>query len=322
MVSHRWLNQRRRHWERLEKLVGQAQYGTGKMSGSELQELGLLYRQTAADLAAVKEDRTEAHLSAYLNQLLGKGHNLLHAGQEPARNHLATFYLSEYPRVFRETLSLTAAATLIFLLAGVAGWAVALQDPGFVHRFLGPKMMDSINNKKMWTDSVVALQPLAASAIATNNLSVTFTTFALGITGIGTVWMLVFNGLLLGVVGAATWRAGMAMALWSFVAPHGVLELPAIFIAGGAGLEMARGIFFPGFLPRKESIALAGKRAVKLLLGTIPMLLIAGTTEGFFSPTSAPLAMKFSLAGLLFVGLLIYLFRGGASTKGGSAPSR
>jgi uncharacterized membrane protein SpoIIM required for sporulation len=309
MVSNRWINRRKPYWERLEKLTLSAQTAAASMTGAELQELGLLYRQTSADLATVTEDRAEIHLAGYLNRLLVKGHNLLHAGSSPARNHIATFYLSEYPAVFRAALPLIAASTIIFVLGSLAGWAVTAQDPGFAHRFLGPKMMDSIARHQMWTDSVVAVQPQAASAIATNNLTVTFATFALGITGIGTIWMLLLNGLMLGIVGAATWQAGMAMALWSFVAPHGVLELPAIFIAGGAGLELARGLFFPGFLPRKESISAAGRRAVKLLAGTVPMLVIAGTIEGFFSPSSAAAALKFSLAAILFSVLLLYLFR-------------
>jgi len=117
----------------------------------------------------------------------------------------------------------------------------------------------------------------------------------------------VFNGLMLGVAGAATWHAGMAISFWSFVAPHGVLELPAIFIAGGGGFEIARGLFFPGLLPRRESLARAGGRAVRLLLGSVPILLVAGAIEGFFSATSAPVAMKFSLAAVLFALLLLWL---------------
>jgi uncharacterized membrane protein SpoIIM required for sporulation len=309
MVSNRWINRRKPYWERLEKLAGLAQTAPTNMSGAELQELGLLYRQTSADLATVTEDRAEIHLAGYLNRLLVKGHNLLHVGTRPARNHIATFYLSEYPAVFKAALPLVAAATIIFVLGFIAGWAVTAHDPGFAHSFLGPKMMDSIARRQMWTDSVVAMQPQAASAIATNNLTVTFAAFALGITGIGTIWMLLLNGLMLGVVGAATWQAGMAKALWSFVAPHGVLELPAIFIAGGAGMELARGLFFPGFLPRREAITTSGRRAVKLLAGTVPMLVIAGTIEGFFSPSSAPVALKFCLAAILFAVLLLYLFR-------------
>jgi uncharacterized membrane protein SpoIIM required for sporulation len=218
--------------------------------------------------------------------------------------------------VFRETLPLTAVASGLFLVSAVIGWALTLRDPGLAHHLLGPQIIDSIERHRMWTESVVAVKPVASSFIATNNLTVAFTTFALGVTGIGTLWMMVFNGLLLGTVGAATWQAGMALPLWSFVAPHGVLELPAICIAGGAGLEISRGLFFPGVLPRRESLARAGKRAVQLLLGTIPLLLIAGTIEGFFSPAKAPALIKFALAAVLFVALLFYLFLNRAATKG------
>src|SRR5262249_23073095 len=148
--------------------------------------------------------------------------------------------------------------------------------------------------------------------------------FALGITaGLGTIYMMALNGVLMGVIGAATWRAGMALELWSFVAPHGVLELPAIFIAGGAGLEIARGMLFPGMLPRNASLAGAGGRAARLLLGTIPMVGFAGLIEGFFSPSHVPMAMKFSLAAVLFVALLAYLLaprRATAAATASSAP--
>jgi uncharacterized membrane protein SpoIIM required for sporulation len=146
--------------------------------------------------------------------------------------------------------------------------------------------------------------------------------FASGITVIGPIWMMLLNGLMLGVVGAATWQNGMAISLWSFVAGHGSLELPAIFIAAGAGLETARGLLFPGLLTRKASLAAAGGRASKLILGAIPMLLVAGSIEAFISPTNMPVAMKFTLGGVLFSALLMYLFgsaRGvneGHATKG------
>jgi len=283
--------------------------GLARLNHQELRELGLLYRQIASDLSVVKEDPTSAQLAGYLNQLLARSHNLIYLGRRPDAGGIVRFYRDTYPQVFRETLPATALAAIIFLLGVLGGWAVTLHDPGFARRMLGPQMMETIDRHEMWTHSIVAIKPLAASAITTNNLTVAFTVFALGITAVGTVWMTAFNGLLLGVVGAATWRAGMALSLWSFVAPHGVLELPAICIAAGAGLEIARGWLFPGLLPRRASLSQAGGRASRLLLGTIPMLLIAGTIEGFFSPTDAPVAMKFLLAGLLFAALVVYLGR-------------
>ncbi len=283
--------------------------GVGALRHTELQELGLLYRQTASDLATVREDATSKQLSAYLNQLLGRCHNLIYMGQKPKVSGIVRFYRDTYPQVFRETWPMTLLAVSVFVVAALVAWVVTVHDPAFAYRLMGPQMMEKIEQKQMWTDSIVTIKPLASSGIMTNNLSVAFATFAFGITaGVGTLYMMLVNGLLLGVVGAATWKAGMAIQLWSFVAPHGVLELPAIFIAGGAGLEIARGMLFPGLLPRKKSLAEAGGRAARLLLGTIPMLVIAGVIEGFYSPSNSPLAMKFLLAGVLFVALLAYLF--------------
>ncbi len=269
-----------------------------------------MYRQTASDLATVREDVTSNQLAFYLNQLLGRAHNLIYMGHKQKISGLVRFYTQTYPQVFRETFRQTLLAFLIFAVTGVVSWAVTIHDPVFAHRLLGPQMMDTIEKREMWTQSIVTIKPLAASSILTNNLSVSFTTFALGITaGIGTLWMMVVNGMLIGAIGAATWQAGMALQLWSFVAPHGVLELPAIFIAGGAGLEIARGMLFPGLLPRRESLARAGGRAARLVLGTVPMLIIAGIIEGFVSPSAIATPLKFLLAAVLFAALTTYLVR-------------
>lgn len=309
MISIRWIEKRKPYWERLERLVSTANQGISKLSHAELQELGLLYRQTASDLAAVREDTAGRQYAVYLNQLLGRSHNLIYLGHQTKVSGIVRFYRDTYPQIFRQTLPQTLFAVAIFLFTGLVAWVVTWHDPAFAYRLLGPRMMDTIEQRKMWTESIVTIKPLASSGIMTNNLSVAFTTFAMGITaGVGTLWMIVLNGLLIGVIGAATWKAGMAVQLWSFVAPHGVLELPAIFIAGGAGFEIARGMLFPGLLPRKLSLERAGGRAAQLLLGTIPLLIVAGVIEGFFSPSGATAGMKFALATVLFVALLSYLF--------------
>ena len=135
--------------------------------------------------------------------------------------------------------------------------------------------------------------------------------FASGITaGIGTLYMLFFNGMMIGVIGTACATYGMSVALWSFVSPHGVLELPAIFIAGGAGLRLAQALLFPGALSRRDSLAVGGTEAVRLLVGVIPMLIVAGTIEAFFSPSSTPAPLKFAAAAVIFTLLLAYLWSG------------
>ena len=313
MISTRWLEKRKTYWARLEQLVDRSNKGgISALDHRELQELGLLYRQTASDLATVREDVTSNQLTFYLNQLLGRAHNLIYMGHKQKISGLVRFYTETFPQVFRETFPQTFLAFLIFTVTGVATWAVTIHDPAFAHRMLGPEMMATIEKREMWTKSIVTIKPLAASGIMTNNLAVCFTTFAMGITaGIGTIYMMFTNGMLIGVIGAATWQAGMALQLWSFVAAHGALELPAIFISGGAGLEIARGMLFPGLLPRRESLALAGGRAARLMIGIVPMLVVAGIIEGFLSPSGLATPLKFLLSGVLLVALTTYLTRVG-----------
>lgn len=311
MISTHWIEKRRLYWTRLERLMEiSGRKGVSALSPAELQELALLYRQTASDLASVREDPTSNHLALYLNQLLGRAHNLIYMGRKASGRGMWIFFKDEYPAIFRETFPDTLAAFVIFLAAAFAGFLMGIADPSFSRHVLGPGMIETIEQHKMWTDSIVTIKAAASSAILTNNISVAFATFALGITaGIGTVYMMLVNGLLMGVVSVACWREGMSLSLWSFVAAHGVLELPAIFIAGGAGLGIARGLLFPGPLPRRESLVRAGARSVRLVLGTIPMLLIAGFVEGFVSPSNLSYTIKFMLAGGLFTLLVLYLLR-------------
>lgn len=312
MISAHWLGKRQTHWDRLGRLLDQAQHqGLSSLTRADLQEMGLLYRQAAADLSALREDPSGKSYARSLNLLLSRAHNIIYSGQKSSGiKGIVRFYRYTWPQVFRRNLPLVNLATLLFVLGAIAGTLLAVTRPEFMRLFLGPSMMETIDHHKMWTESVVSIKPLAASGIMTNNMSVAFTTFALGITGgLGTVYMMVFNGIMMGVVGAACWFGGMSLPLWSFVAPHGVLELPAIFIAGGAGFRIAQGLLFPGLLSRRDALARAGAEAVRLLLGTVPMLIVAGTIEGFISPSpGVAWYWKFTLAGVLGSAFLAYLF--------------
>jgi uncharacterized membrane protein SpoIIM required for sporulation len=307
-LSSRWIEKRKAHWKRLETLLAHGQAGVSAFTHRELQELALLYRQTAADLSAAREYAANAQLASYLNQLLGRAHNLVYTARPARSRSVLDFYIRTFPAVFRRTWRYTAAATALFVVGGIAGLAMSAADPGF-HRFiLGGRMMDTIERREMWTHSIVSVKPLASSAILTNNLSVAFSAFAMGIlAGLGTLYIMVFNGVMIGVIGSACYRAGMSMDLWSFVAPHGALELPAIFIAGGAGLVLARGVLAPGPLPRRDAIAEAGALAIRLLLGVLPLLIIAGIIEGFVSPTALDPSLKLTIGASMFVLLALYV---------------
>jgi uncharacterized membrane protein SpoIIM required for sporulation len=313
MPSARWLSKRRPYWERLTELVERS--GGNKvrnLTHKELRELGLLYRQAASDLAAVREDPLEQGLADSLNSLLTRAHNLLYAGRRRSGMGFIRFYTRDFPRLFRETFSYTLAAALLFFFAGLLGALLCLHDINFERYILGPHMIETIDHHQMWTDSVLTMKPVASSEIMTNNIMVCLATFASGIIfGLGTIWLMILNGMLIGVVGVACYEARMSNLLWSFVAPHGVLELPAIFISAGAGLLLARGFLFPGILPRRTSLTAAGAESSRLMLGVIPILIVAGTIEGFLSPTHLPPAIKYTFAAALFSLFALYLSRAG-----------
>lgn len=290
--------------------------GVSALSRNELRSLSLLYRQIAADLSILRHDPTGGRYARHLNQLLARAHNIIYSGRRSNTQEFLRFFTHQYPEIFRRNFNYILAAFAIFLAGSVAGVLLTFYNPAFQLQVLGPDMVQTIEHHTMWTHSVVAIKPVASSAIMTNNMTVTFTTFAMGITaGIGTLYMIFFNGLLLGVVGAACWLNQMSLQLWSFVAPHGVLELPAIFIAGGAGLRIAQGLLFPGLLSRKDSVQVAGSDAIQLVIGTIPMLVIAGLLEGFVSPTSAIPLLKFSIAAGIFLLLIFYLSSSGSISR-------
>lgn len=317
MINARWIEKRKPHWERLEKIVERTgPSGLEALAHRELQELGLLYRQVAADLSSVREDPMSQRIAEYLNQLLGRAHNLIYMGRRSHPGGILRFYRSVFPQVFRATFKYTLAAFTIFLGTAVAGFLACLADPSFQRYFLGPAMSDTIERREMWTHSILTIKPLASSYIMTNNLAVSFTAFAMGITGgLGTIYMMATNGLLFGIISAACWQAGMGMQLAEFVAPHGVLELPAIFIAGGGGLLIARGLLFPGPLPRRDALVVYGGEGIRLALGIIPLLVVAGVIEAFISPSPLSVAAKFVFAAAVGGLLVLYVTRTGRGQR-------
>ncbi len=311
ILSNQWLGKRRPHWDRLEVLLGQADStGLKQLSRAELQELALLYRQVAADLSVLRQDATARTYAAHVNQLLARAHHIIYSRQKTSVVSLLRFLRDEYPVIFQRNLGYVAASVLISVACGVLGMIVTNTRPEFMRHFVGPEMIATMERHEMWTHSIVSVAPQMTSAIMTNNLTVSFITFAGGITfGVLTVYSLFRNGMLLGVIGAACHHYGMSLALWSFVAAHGSLELPSILIAGAAGLRLGRAMVFPGGYRWKDSIAAGGIEATRLVSGIIPLLVIAGCLEGFFSPSAAPVWLKFTIGGLLFTLLNLWLFR-------------
>jgi uncharacterized membrane protein SpoIIM required for sporulation len=313
MLSNLWIDTRKHNWNRLDALVHQVESsGVKSLPPNDLRDLGLLYRQAAADLSAVRADRSSRPLEQYLNKLVARAHNYVYSGRRISWSTLWQFFAHGYPRLLRRMSGYLLAATLISVAAGLLGALIVMVRPDFGVMFLGADKVANLDHHKMWTDSILSVKPEAASGIMTNNITVCFLTFAGGITaGLFTLYSLFNNGLMLGAIAVTCRQHHMALSLWSFVAAHGALEIPSIMISGAAGLRLATGILFPGMLRRRAALALAGLEAVQLVSATIPLLIVAGTLEAFLSPTHAPIALKFAVGAVLFIGLVLWLTEGG-----------
>jgi uncharacterized membrane protein SpoIIM required for sporulation len=311
LVSNQWLNRRRPYWERLAGLLSQADSGGLRgLTRAELAETALLYRQVASDLSTLRQDSTARPYADHVNQLLARAHHIIYSNRGTSFLNLVRYMRDGYPAVFQRNLRYVILSLVITVAGGILGAVLTLTRPQFMHRMLGPQMVATIERHEMWTQSVVAVAPAASGWIMTHNLGVCFVAFAGGVIfGLGPLYSMFLNGMLLGVIGVACAQHGMSVDLWSFVAPHGSLELPSIILSGAAGLRLGQGVLFPGNYRWRDSVAAAGVEASRLIAGVIPLLVVAGTLEGFFSPSAAHVWLKFTVGGMLFALLNLWLFR-------------
>ncbi len=309
MNIQRWIARREINWQTLDNLLRQAETkGLKSLSAEQIKQLASLYRSISADLARAQTKKVGKTLIGDLQRLTARGYNQIYQG---SRRHewqaVKEFYLWGFPQVVRDSAVYIAIATGIFLLPALIAWWYVWQDPVFLDLTVPESLIETVRDRgELWMGSIVGYKPLASSGIMTNNLSVAFKAIGGGATaGIYTIFIMASNGLFLGSVGALVTQNNLGYPFWAFVFPHGALELPAIYLAGGAGLLIGKAMVFPGNYRRRDAVKKNAAQAAKLLFGIVPMLIIAGIIEGFFSPNPAiPDAIKY-FAGIGIFGLLI-----------------
>ena len=314
MNVQRWITRREPNWKRLDGLLQQAeQKGIKSLSAREIKDLASLYRSVSADLARARTNKVGSILTQDLQRLTSRGYNQIYQGsQRQEWQQVKEFYLWGFPQVVRESWLYIAIATGIFLGIALIAWWYGWRDPVFIAVTVPERLITMVEEDgELWMGSIVGIEPLASSNITINNLSVSFGAIAGGITaGLYTIYIMALNGLSIGAIATLVGKNNLAYPFWAFVFPHGSLELPAIFLAGGAGLLIGKAMIFPGRYRRIEALKINGIQAAKLLFGIIPMLIIAGAIEGFLSPNPAiPDAIKYLVGTGLFVLLVLYCSR-------------
>jgi uncharacterized membrane protein SpoIIM required for sporulation len=305
-------------WQKLEDLLKIVDgRGLKGLERDQLQELGRLYRATSADLSRARAMKLSGEVQVYLNNLVVRAHNQVYQNRRNRLSDLWKFFAHGFPALVQEHILYVVAAFIVFIVPALGCYREAVLDAHFGQMELlagkplvPDEMWHTIEHHKMWTDSAQDYSPAVAGFIATNNIKVAITAFAFGISyGIGTVLVLINNGISIGTVFGVCQDYGMAGRLATFVAGHGVIELTAIFISGGAGLLIGKAMLFPGQYSRVGSLKLAVKPAFKLFAGCVLLLLIAGSIEGFISPrTDIAPEVKYMVSLATAICLLLYLF--------------
>ena len=312
-MADRLVLQRRDEWARLETVLSASRRRATPLL---IEELGWRYRQAAADLATARRDFPTDPATRYLNGLVERANRRLYRPRARGLAAVRDFYREAFPRLYRETFRFTLAAFVIVLTAFLLAYVVTFVRPALAESFVpgGSGVINTIKHGQTWFDTPPAERPFVSSFIMTNNIRVTLLCFAGGVLlGIPTVLVLLQNGLQIGAIAGLTQVYGIHGALWSFVAPHGFLELSVIFTSGGAGLCVARSIVRPGIVSRRTAIAEAGRKATLLACGCAPLLVIAGTLEGFVSPSGLPGWAKLAIG--LTSGVLLYCYLGLAGRR-------
>lgn len=295
------------------------------MDPDDVAEIGRLYRWVTSDLAYAQGHRFEESLCAYLNRLTARAHGQVYRGAaQSGSERIVEFFTQTFPQEFRASLVFVALCVAITVLSSILSYSLVRSDPDRALAVL-PAGIVPVKIEKSLHDSNFAFAPdqaaMVSAEIITNNVRVAITAFAVGIFTLGTmtVWIVLYNGLMLGGMGAMFTNAGFGYDYWATIAPHGVIELTAIQIAGGAGLLLAAAVLFPGRLRRRDALAASGRRAGVLITGVCCMLLVAGTIEAFFSPLRFGPEVRIAVGAITAVLLLAYFClagRGVTTTRG------
>jgi len=308
-----FVKSRQGDWSRLAHLLEQYGRGGDTLAAGDLEQLGRLYRAATSDLALAKRDFPNARVTQYLNSLVARAHAAIYRGEAVDLRRFGRFYLGTFPRLYRELLPYTLAAFLFFAIPALTAGYVLAVDPGAAGAVGLEAQAAIMQSGELWTDIPVAERPGVSSFIMVNNIRVTLVAFAGGITcTLFTIYAMVSNGINLGGVLGLGLHFGLAGDLLTFVIAHGVIELSVIFMAGGAGLKMGMALLQPGLYTRRDALVMAAGKAVRILLGCVPLLMIAGLIEGLISPnTDIPAWWHYAVGAITGIVLYAYLLGAG-----------
>jgi uncharacterized membrane protein SpoIIM required for sporulation len=311
MNVNQFVKMHREEWKQLEELITTLGKNRNSITGDRITQYHRLYQKAAQNLSYSQTYFQNDEVTLYLNGLIAKSHNLLYKDQVSSLKQIRHFFSVKFIGLLLEQWKFVIFAMILFLIGALGSFLSVMNDPLHIYAILPSEIAKGVDPDQLGKGHGAVDSSLMSASIMTNNIKVAIFAFAGGITfGLVTVYLMVYNGIIIGALAALFWHHGKSYDFWAYIVPHGMIELTAIFIAGGAGLLMGYKLFVPGQFSRSYQLKQQSMRSVQLLLGTIPLFIIAGIIEGFITPAAISLEAKYIVAFLTVVGLILYMVIG------------
>jgi uncharacterized membrane protein SpoIIM required for sporulation len=293
-------------WRRLEELVGRR-----RLTGSESDELVALYQRVATHLSLVRTRSPDPALVGRLSSLVARGRSAVTGGSTPAWSGVRRFFAVTFPvSVYRAWPWWCGVATGFSLIAfSLMAWIAG--RPDLWSRMASPEEIKQLVDSDFADYYSEHPAQSFAFQVWTNNAVVAAATLVLGITLVGSLWVLLQNAVNVGVIGGLMIGSGRSAQFFGLVSPHGILELTAVFVAAGAGLRLGWAWVDPGPLPRGRALAAAGREAMTVAIGLVVVLLVTGVIEAFVTPSPLPTWARVGVGVLAEATFLGYVIRFG-----------
>lgn len=313
MTSEAFAARRADTWNHLARLCERS----GGLAPAETRQLAALYRSGLADLAVLRtlcaRERPgfEPPVVTWLNAVVARAHAIVYVNRRASRVDVAAFFTTHLPAAIRRALPRLSLATLLLFGSGLVAYLVARQDVAVARLLAGPAMTRNAEGfAEMGQGRAETADAVMTAFYVTNNVQVSFVAFAFGITfGLGTMYVLLQNGLILGVTLALVQHYGSLGGFLAFVSAHGPIELFAILLAASAGLGMGHALVAPGPYTRVVAIKLAAREAALLVMGAACLLVLAAFLEAFVSPSSLAPSVKHGIGIAGAILLVMYVGR-------------
>ena len=317
-------------WQQFDQLLDDLDLRKPQLPVTQRQQLPAIYRKLCAHYALAQQRHYSPHLVAALHQRVMRGHQQLYRSKSSGGWRLLEFLWVTFPNQLRKHYRYFWLATALFYVPALAFGTACYFNSDLLYSVMPDQsvaqmeyMYDPANdlvgrNSERTADSDIQM----LGHYIWNNVSIDFRSFALGIlAAIGTFFITIYNGFTIGGVAGHLSQLGFTNTFWPFVAGHSAFELTALTIATAAGLRLGQPLLSPGSYRRIDALKIAAKDAVQLLMGAAIMTTAAAFVEAFWSPSSSiPVAIKYSVGGLLWLLTILYLWRAGRQRNNGIDP--